>query len=134
MADNLRARCCWPMRTAVRAMLSQHYVNVAALQVAARSRRTGPGSKPRQRDPDLRLVLALLVLVGHRALLVGLEEDQLGDALVGVDARREGRRVRDLEGGEALPLGLERGHVRDDAAARVRRLADADGEHVARDA
>src|SRR3954467_12968281 len=34
----------------------------------------------------------------------------------------------------ALPLGLKGRDVDDDAAARVSRLAEADGEHVARDA
>ena len=33
-----------------------------------------------------------------------------------------------------FPLGLERGDVDDDAATRIRALAQADGEHAARDA
>ena len=81
-----------------------------------------------------RLVLALLVGVRDLARLVALEEEHLGDALVGVDLGGQRRGVGDLEGDDALPLRLERRHVHDDPAARVGRLADADREHVARDA
>src|SRR5262245_31996458 len=88
----------------------------------------------RQRDPHLLLVLPGLVLVGDLAHLRGLEEHHLRDALVGVDLRRQRRGVADLERHEALPLGLERRHVREDTAARVRGLAHGDREHVARDA
>ena len=78
--------------------------------------------------------LPALVLVGHLARLVALEEQHLRDALVGVDLRRQRRRVRDLDRDVPFPLGLERRHVHDDAAARVGRFAQADREHVARDA
>ena len=47
------------------------------------------------------------------------EEEDLGDALAGVDAGREGGGVADLDGDVALPLGLEGGDVDDDAAAGV---------------
>src|SRR3989454_7775555 len=53
---------------------------------------------------------------------------------VGVDLRGEWRGIRDLECDVALPLGLERGHVGDDAATGVRALPDADRQHVAGDA
>src|SRR5262245_40149743 len=68
----------------------------------------------RQREALLRLVLPLLVGVGDLARLVALEEQELRDALAGVDARGQRRRVRDLERDDALPLGLERGDVHDD--------------------
>src|SRR4029434_886926 len=84
-----------------------------------------------KRDALLPLVLAAAVLVRHLADLVGLEEDHLGHTFVGVDLRRKRRGVRELERHVPFPLGLERRHVDDDAAARVRRLSQAHDEHVA---
>src|SRR2546425_8102392 len=81
----------------------------------------------------LGLVLALLVRVGRLTDLVALEEQHLGDPLPGVDPGRQGGRVRDLEGHDPLPLRLERGHVHDDPAARVRRFSHANRDHVPRD-
>src|SRR4029077_15728370 len=66
--------------------------------------------------------------------LVGLEEEHLRDTLVGVDLRRERGRVREFERDVALPLGLERRAVDDGAATRVRALAEANDEHIARHA
>src|SRR5689334_13913254 len=51
-----------------------------------------------QGELRLRLVLALLVGVRDLAVLVALEEEHLGDALVGVDLRGQRRGVGDLEG------------------------------------
>src|SRR5262249_25824800 len=90
----------------------------AALNIARAPARCGPvvrgfelnvtsASNLRQRHAALRLVLALLVLVRHRARLVTLEEDHLRDAFVRVDFGRQRRRVRDLDRDVALPLGLE---------------------------
>src|SRR5258707_4369459 len=89
-----------------------------------------------KRNPHLRLILALLVSIAPPTLvaLVRRENQHLRNAFVGVDAGGEGRRVRDLECDESLPLRLERRDVGDDAAAGVGTLADADGEHVAGDA
>src|SRR5664279_4082672 len=87
-----------------------------------------------KRNALLALVLAAAVLVRRLADLVRFEEDHLRDAFVGVDLRRKRRRVRELERDVAFPLRLERRHVDDDAAARIRALAEADGEHVARNA
>src|SRR6266567_4146832 len=87
-----------------------------------------------QGDALLALVLAPTVLVRGLADLVRLEENHLSDAFVGVDLRRKRRRVRELQRDKAFPLGLERCHVDDDAAAGVRRLSEANCEHVARDA
>src|SRR5437667_12513521 len=82
----------------------------------------------RQGDSRLSLILAFLVFIADLAFvsLVGREEQHLGNPLVGVDPRGQGRRVRDLERDEALPLGLERRHVSDDAAAGVGALPPAD--------
>ena len=85
-----------------------------------------------QNDSLLRLVLAFAVSVAGFTNLVGLEEDDLAKALVGINSRRERRGVRDLQRYEAFPLGLERGHVHDDAAAGVGAFAYANGEHAAR--
>src|ERR1700687_5972258 len=85
----------------------------------------------RQHDPLLRLVFTFAVVVAYFADFVGLEEEDLTQAFVGVDAGREGRGVRDFEGDETFPLGLEWGHVDDDAAARVGALTDADRQYGA---
>ena len=62
------------------------------------------------------LVLALLVSVGDFALLVGFEEQHLGDAFVGVDASGQGRGIGDFECDETLPFRLEGSHINDYAA------------------
>src|SRR5688500_17103291 len=85
-----------------------------------------------QRHFELSQVLALLVLVRDLALFVALEEQDLGDPLVGVDLGRERRRVGNLQRRRPLPLGLERGDVDDAPAAGVRGLTQADRQHVAR--
>ena len=91
-------------------------------------------SGARQGDAPLALVLAATVTVRDLADLVGLEEQHLGAALAGVDLGRQRRGVGELQRHVAFPLRLEGGDVDDDAAARVGGLAQADGEHVARDA
>src|SRR5215203_1975423 len=85
----------------------------------------------RQGDADLSLILTLLIAVRHLGRLAPLEEEDLRDALVRVDLRGEGRRVRDLERHKALPLRLERCDVRDDTAACIRRFAHGDRHDVA---
>src|SRR2546426_12354186 len=72
-------------------------------------------------DSGLSLIFAFLVFVADLALvaLVGREEQHLGNPLVGVDLRGEGRRVRDLERDEAFPFGLERRHVGDRKSTRL---------------
>src|SRR6266571_6912419 len=93
-----------------------------------------PPSKLREGQSLLSLVFALLVGVGRLADLVALEEEHLRDPFPGVDPGGQGGRVRDLEGHDPLPLRLERGHVHDDPAARIRRLSHANRDHVPRDA
>src|SRR5215831_8722918 len=90
----------------------------------------------RQRNPHLRLVFPLFVRITPLALIafIGSEEEHLRDAFIGVNASGQGSRVRDLERHVTFPLRLERRDVGDDAAAGVGALADADGEHVARNA
>src|SRR4051812_44187012 len=83
-----------------------------------------------ERQAGLVLVLAALVGVADGAGLVALEEDELGDPLVGVNLGRQGGGVADLERDLAAPLGLDRRDVDDDAATGVGALADADGQHV----
>src|SRR5688500_16830306 len=61
----------------------------------------------RQRHAALILVLPCLVLVGHLAGLVTLEEQHLRDALVCVDLRGQRRRVRDLDRHVPFPLRFE---------------------------
>src|SRR5205807_8744773 len=82
----------------------------------------------------LTLVFPFLVLVGDRRLFVAAKEENLGDPFVRVDLRGKGSGVRDFECDVPLPLGLEGRDVGDDAAARVRRLADRHGEYIARNA
>src|SRR4029077_12336354 len=88
----------------------------------------------RQGDAALALVLAGLVAVGDFAGLVALQEQELRGAFVGVYLGGQRRGVGEFQGDVALPLRLERCDVHDDAAARIGRLADADHQHVARDA
>src|ERR1700741_4193002 len=88
----------------------------------------------RQRDALLTLVFSAAILVRGLAHLVGLEEDHLRHAFVGVDLGRQRRRVREFERHEAFPFRLERRHVHDDATARVGRFPQRDREHAARDA
>src|ERR1700754_130638 len=99
----------------------------------ARLRREGR-SGAWQRDAALALVLAATVGVGHSALLVGLEQEHLRHAFVSVDFCGQRGGVGELQGHVTLPLRLERGHVHDDAAAGIRALAEADREHLARNA
>src|SRR6266705_2674439 len=82
----------------------------------------------------LSLVLPAAVLVGGLANLVGLDEDDLGHALVGVDLGGQRRGVGELQRDVPLPLGLKRRDVDDDPAASVGRFPQADGEHAPGDA
>src|SRR3977135_1592473 len=76
----------------------------------------GASSDLGQRDALLALIFAAAVLVRGLADFVGLEEDHLRDALVGVDLRGQRSRVGKLQRDIAFPLRLERRDVDDDAA------------------
>src|SRR5215207_9785731 len=76
------------------------------------------------------LVLAALVGVAGAAHGVGAQEEDLGDALVGVDLGRQRRRVADLDGHLAAPLRLQGRYVDNYAATRVSAFPQTDCEHV----
>ena len=77
------------------------------------------------------LVLALAVVVGGGAG-VAFEEQQLADALAGVDAAVGTGRIAELQGEMPLPARLGRGGIHDDAQPRIGALAKADHGDVAR--
>ena len=87
-----------------------------------------------QRDTPLTLILTAPICIAGLTDLVGFKEQHLCNTLVGVDLRRQGRGVGKLQRNVALPLGLEWGHIYDDAAPRIGRFAQADGQHITRDA
>jgi hypothetical protein len=86
-----------------------------------------------QHDPCLLLVFAGFVFVADVGWLVALEEEDLAQALIGVNLGGQGRAIGDFKRDKAFPLRLKGGYVDDDAAAGVRGLADADGQNVTRD-
>ena len=88
----------------------------------------------RQGDAALTLVFAAAVFVARFADVVRFEEDDLGDAFVGVDLCGEWGGVGELERDVAFPFRFEGRHVHQNSAARVRALAQTDGQNVARDA
>src|SRR5665213_1504746 len=80
-----------------------------------------------QRQPRLVLILALLVGITGRTNPIRLEKHQLGNPLIGVNLRRQRRRVADFQRDLPPPFRLDRSHIDDDAAAGVGALADTDG-------
>jgi hypothetical protein len=84
-----------------------------------------------QHDSLLRLIFPFAIFVAGFADLIGLKEQDLAEAFVGVDFCGQRRGVRNFEGDEALPLRLKGRDVDDDAAAGVSGFADANGEDVA---
>src|SRR5258706_6703500 len=85
-----------------------------------------------ERHALLALVLAAAIGVRGLAHLVGLEEEHLGDALVGVDLRRERRGVGKLEGDVPLPLRFQGSYVHHNSAAGIAGFSYRHGQHVAR--
>src|SRR5581483_1316193 len=104
------------------------------LNVRRRAEVPPDGSSPRQGHPALPLVLAAAVAVTGFADLVGAEKQHLRHALVGVDLRRQGGGVGKLQGHVPFPLRLQRRDVDDDAATGIGALAQADHQHIARNA
>ena len=96
------------------------------------------GQRPRsglgQGDAHLALVLAAAIFIAGFAHFVGFKEQHLRAAFASVNLGRQRRGVAELQRHIAFPFRLERGDVDDDAAAGVGALAQADGEHIARDA
>src|SRR5438094_831711 len=104
----------------------------AAFDISARLRMMRTESDLRQRDPLLPLILAAAVLVRCVAHLVGFEEDHLRNALVGIDLRRQRRRIREFERHVAFPFGLEGSYVYDNSATCIGRFSKAQDQHIAR--
>src|SRR3979411_2099413 len=95
-------------------------------------RRLKSMSEFRQHDSLLRLILAFTVRVTHLAHFISLEENDLAQTLVGVDLRRQGCGVGDLERDETFPLRLEGRDIHDNPAAGVGGFSHADGQHITR--
>ena len=93
-----------------------------------------PCSGTRQGHAALPHVLARPIPVGGFADLVRLQKQHLRHSLVGINLRRQGCGIGKLQGHMSLPLRLQRGHVNDDAAARISGFAKTDGQHIARNA
>ena len=93
-----------------------------------------PALRLGQGNAGLPHVFAFAVFIGGFAHFVALEEEDLRHAFAGIDFGGQRRGVGEFERHIAFPFRLERGHVHDDAAARVGRFAQAHGEHVARNA
>src|SRR5437764_7039027 len=92
-----------------------------------------PAHYERKGETLLVLVLTAFVAVADPTDGVGAQENDLRDALVGVDLGRQRRRVADLDGHAAAPFRLQRRHVHDDAAPRIRAFADTNTQNVSRD-
>src|SRR5215469_7977742 len=89
-------------------------------------------SQARQHNSLLRLVFSLFVFLRNFAALVRLEENHLAQSLIRVNSRRQRRRVADFQRDVPFPLRLERRHVHNDSAPRIRRFADANRQHLSR--
>lgn len=87
-----------------------------------------------QGNAGLPHVFAVAVFIRSFAHFVALEEEDLRHAFAGIDFGGQRRGVGEFQRYIAFPFRLERGHVHDNAAARVGGFAQAHGEHVARDA
>src|ERR1700685_2664188 len=86
----------------------------------------------RQHDSLLRLILPLLVLVRNLALFIRFEENYLAQSFIRVNLRRQRSRIADFQRHKSFPFRLERRHVHDNPAARVRRLPHADRQTIPR--
>ncbi len=87
-----------------------------------------------QNNGLLFLILAFFISIGSFADLVRFKKKNLRKSFVGINPGWQRSRVRDLQRDKALPLRLERRDVDDDAAARIRGLADAQRQYIPRDA
>ncbi len=78
------------------------------------------------------MILAAAVFVGDAAIFVGLEEEDLADAFVDIDADGQVGDVAEFDDEAARPAGFERRGVDEQAGARIRRFPKADSCHGAR--
>src|SRR5690606_5676456 len=122
---------CSPSRKVVSKMISLSAMAALRGGRHALGGRAPSASGSWQCDAGLPLVLAGPVGVGGPADFIGLEKDHLRAPFAGVDPGRQWRGIGELQRDMPFPLGLERRHVDDDAAARIRGLAQADGQDVA---
>src|SRR5699024_2414785 len=79
-----------------------------------------------QRDALLTLILATAITIRDFADLVAFKKQHLCAALAGVDFGGQWRGVGEFQCNVTFPFGLQRGHVDDDAAARIGAFAKAD--------
>src|SRR3546814_7548195 len=79
-------------------------------------------------------LFARAIGIADLARLIALQEKELARAFIGVDLGRKRRGVGKLQRHMAFPLRLQRRHVHDDAAPGIGGLAEADHQHIARDA
>ena len=79
-------------------------------------------------------VFASLIPVADVRLAGAFQEQKLANTFIGVDLGRQRRGVADFDRHLPLPLRLQRRHIHDDPAACVGGFAQADHQHVARDA
>ena len=78
----------------------------------------------------LLLILAAAVRIAHLTGLVALKEKHLRAAFSRIDLCGQRSGIGKLQRHIALPLGLKRRHVHDDAASRIGRLPEAHRKHI----
>src|ERR1700722_10766781 len=91
---------------------------------------SSPLSKLGQDDSLLLLILSLAVGVAGLAGLISMKEQNLAQSFVCIDSGGQRCGVGDLQRHKPFPLRLKRRYIHDDAATRVRRLANADRKNV----
>src|SRR6516162_7830485 len=110
--------------------LYRHRVN---RQLTRTSRAAVAAVNEGQGQPLLVLVLAALVAVTRTADGLGLEEQNLGDPLAGIDLGRQRGCIGDLDCDLSAPLRLEGRNVHNYAATCICGFTDAHTKNVARD-
>src|SRR5690554_4522295 len=132
---NSRASNRRPITAAITDMASLSPASARPAAPAINARRADPcRSELRESHSALAHVLAGAVGIADLAWLVALQEQELAGAFVGIDFGRKRRRVGEFQRHVAFPLGLQRRDVHDDSAAGISRFAQADHQHVTRDA
>src|SRR3954468_21086507 len=85
-----------------------------------------PSSNPGERQPLLVWILAAAVAVSRLALFVGFKEENLNEALFGVEPHRQVGGVVKLDDQPSAPRGFQRRRVRHQTAAGISRIMDDD--------